>query len=1033
MWQGIQTFLLQHRRKIGVGLVMAFVIITPYLVLSVVQHFRHPNLHAATDCTPNAVLVNPCRPWLGAWAVDYPEAQNGVKNQILYHEQRIGKQIDLVKDYKTAGGTLGADDKYFINRPNTYALITWKPAGSFGAGASASANSSIDTMAASVKSVAPKKIFLSIWHEPENDVNAGTTSCGNAAGNAGSPAQYVAMWQNVRNRFDAAGVNNVVWTYIPMGYSGWNCMEKQLWPGNNLVDWVMWDPYGSGDSDSWNKTMSPFYDWMTANTDAAHAYTSKAWGIAETSIHWYSQEASGVAFWQGAKAALDANTFPRLKAYVVFDSTNGKPDNRVGYWCKAWVKETCNAGQTVADPAKAAAYKAFANDAVFNVTSTGGGGGGGDTTPPTVSVTAPANGATVSGNITASATASDSGGISKVVFAVDGAIIATDTTQPFSSGIDTTKYTNANHTITATAYDAAGNNKAQAVTITVKNTTPPPPPPSDTTPPVATITSPANGATVSKSITLAATATDDVQVAKVVFTVDGNIVATDMTNPYSTPVDTTLYTNGSHILRAKTYDAAGNIKTPQVTVTVANTTPPANPTILSFTANPVGVTVGETSTLKWTSANAVNCSVNPNGPQNTTLSTWTSAPYTSTGTKTYTLTCYNSVGKTATATASVTVSAAPTPPAKPMVSADKTTVVKGGQVLISWSSSGASNCILNPGTISSSGATGSKLVTNLQQTTTFTVTCTNTAGNSSGSVLVTVSTTTVQLDPIINTFTAQPTAVTSGATTTLSWSSSNVASNGCSITPSPLTSAAANGTWQSGPLTASTSYTLTCKNSAGKSVSKSASVTVNGAPAPEAPPATPSDDTPITSDTVEALGGQSIVNAQSDGTVDQGELVTLDPSNVLDEKKALSIVRVEYYNNEKLIQTVNEPPYALNTKVLAAGTYTITERTYYEDGSVSERTQDITVKETAATTVHKSHSWVAPVVWTIIVLAIAGLAAFIARRIQISRSEAAYSSSTTFNSDELIVSPSSDQSTTQTPDETESDQNTLPPVVPPQA
>lgn len=1022
MWQKIHNFLGSHKRKLGAGLVMALVIVAPYSVVLVSQHYKHTNLHAAADCTPSAILVNPCRPWLGAWAKDYPQASTGVKNQVTYHEQRIGKQIDLIKDYKTEGGTLSADDKYYVNRANTYLLLTWKPAGSFGTGASSSAYSSIDAMANSVKSVAPKKIFLSIWHEPENDVSPGTTSCSNAQGNAGSPAQYVSMWQNVHNRFAADGVNNVVWTFIPMGYSGWNCMEKSLWPGNNLVDWVMWDPYANGDNDSWDKTISPFYNWMTANNDASHAYLSKPWGIAETGIHLNSQESSGVAFWQEAKQALDANTFPLLKAYVVFDSSNGKPDNRVGYWCKAWSGSTCNSGQLVSDPNKQAAYKAFANDPIFSsVTTTG------DTNPPTVSITAPANGATISGTTAVSANATDDVQVAKVVFSIDGTVVSTDTGQPYSLNLDTTGYTNGSHTITATAYDTSNNHKAQSITITIDNSTPPPPPPGpDTTPPVASITSPANGATISKTITFSADATDNVKVAKVVFTVDGNAVATDMTPPYSTSLDTTLYTNGSHTLRAKAYDAAGNTRTPQITVTVSNAGTPPNPTILSFTANPAGTQVGGGTLLKWTAANAINCSVNPDGPQKTTVTSWMTLPYTAPGTKTYTLTCYNSIGKTASATVAVTINPAPQPPAKPTVSADKTAVAPGDSVLISWSSAGAASCTLNPGNIINQGTTGSKLIGNLQQTTTFTVTCMNGAGVSSNTLQVTVSPRPVDPGPIIDSFIIQPNSVSAGSTATLTWSTSNVATNGCALVPSPLTSAAANGSWQTASLSASASYTLTCKGYSGLTVDRSVSVTVNGTPAPTPPASVASSDSPVSSPTVKALGGQTVVNAQSQDTVDKGQLVTLDPSNVLDEKKALSILRVEYYNGEKLIQTVNDPPYALDTKSLPAGVYTLTERTYYEDGSMSARTQDITVKDTAALTAKKGSTRTGLVVLLALIIFAGAVAVYIFRRVQLSRSMPAAMISG-LNPDEIIVSPQLQQPP-QPPAVSPDDPNNWPPT-----
>lgn len=101
----------------------------------------------------------------------------------------------------------------------------------------------------------------------------------------------------------------------------------------------------------------------------------------------------------------------------------------------------------------------------------------GDTTSPTVSMTAPAAGATVSGNVTLSATAADAVGVAGVRFEVDGtAVGAEDTTAPFSVSWSSTAVANGTHSIRAVARDAAGNTSASpAVGVTVTNTTTPPP------------------------------------------------------------------------------------------------------------------------------------------------------------------------------------------------------------------------------------------------------------------------------------------------------------------------------------------------------------------------------------------------------------------------------------------------------------------------------------------------------------------------------------------------------------------------------
>lgn len=98
--------------------------------------------------------------------------------------------------------------------------------------------------------------------------------------------------------------------------------------------------------------------------------------------------------------------------------------------------------------------------------------GGGDTTAPTASITAPANGATVSGTVSVTANASDNVGVTKVEFYADGALRTTDTTSPYSWSWDTTTFANSSHTLVAKAYDAAGNaGTSSNVTVTVSNTT----------------------------------------------------------------------------------------------------------------------------------------------------------------------------------------------------------------------------------------------------------------------------------------------------------------------------------------------------------------------------------------------------------------------------------------------------------------------------------------------------------------------------------------------------------------------------------
>jgi len=103
------------------------------------------------------------------------------------------------------------------------------------------------------------------------------------------------------------------------------------------------------------------------------------------------------------------------------------------------------------------------------------GGGSGDTQAPTTAITAPGAGATVSGTVSVTASASDNVGVTSVELYLDNVLQSTDTTSPYAWSWNSTTATNGSHSLTSKAYDAAGNvGTSTAVTVTVSNITPPP-------------------------------------------------------------------------------------------------------------------------------------------------------------------------------------------------------------------------------------------------------------------------------------------------------------------------------------------------------------------------------------------------------------------------------------------------------------------------------------------------------------------------------------------------------------------------------
>ncbi|MFW9979178.1 MAG: S8 family serine peptidase [Candidatus Thorarchaeota archaeon] len=93
-------------------------------------------------------------------------------------------------------------------------------------------------------------------------------------------------------------------------------------------------------------------------------------------------------------------------------------------------------------------------------------GGGDDITAPTVSITSPASGATVTGTVTISFSASDANGISSRRILIDGTQVSTASSYSW----DTTAYADGSHTIRCEATDPSGNTGYATISVTVDNT-----------------------------------------------------------------------------------------------------------------------------------------------------------------------------------------------------------------------------------------------------------------------------------------------------------------------------------------------------------------------------------------------------------------------------------------------------------------------------------------------------------------------------------------------------------------------------------
>ena len=145
--------------------------------------------------------------------------------------------------------------------------------------------------------------------------------------------------------------------------------------------------------------------------------------------------------------------------------------------------------------------------------------------PPSVSISKPASGIQVSGSaVEVAASAWDDRRVDSVQFFVDGNSLGTDISAPFAISWNSTTVANGSHTLTARATDDAGNHTDSAsVPVMVGNSAAP----------TTLITSPVPGSLVSGTVTVNATAGDDLAVTKVELYADDLLVGTDTSSPYS--------------------------------------------------------------------------------------------------------------------------------------------------------------------------------------------------------------------------------------------------------------------------------------------------------------------------------------------------------------------------------------------------------------------------------------------------------------------------------------------------------------------
>ncbi|HEY3420737.1 MAG TPA: Ig-like domain-containing protein [Methanomassiliicoccales archaeon] len=217
--------------------------------------------------------------------------------------------------------------------------------------------------------------------------------------------------------------------------------------------------------------------------------------------------------------------------------------------------------------------------------------------PPTVSITTPASGATLTGTATITATATPSGTatVSSVALSIDGTSVGTKTSSPYTWSVNTAIYAKGAHTILVAATDSNAKQGTAQISVTVNND-----------PASVTITSPTNGATVSGTVSVSASGTPPAgqTLTNMELKVDGVSKGAVTAAPYTWSVNTNDLANGQHIYNVTSTSSLGSKSYRQISVTYNNQpiavviSSPANGAIMAGTAS-VAASISSAQTVTF--------------------------------------------------------------------------------------------------------------------------------------------------------------------------------------------------------------------------------------------------------------------------------------------------------------------------------------------------------------------------------------------------------------------------------------------------
>ena len=286
---------------------------------------------AGAGCTTGDLLVPSCGVLWGAAAGGF--TGNPRDAELLAWEKRSGRTATIFHTYHKGDEPFPTRAEIAMTRDAArprVLLLNWKIAygSSWARVARGEQDRRIDAFAARAKAYG-QKFFLVLNHEPENDVVA-------RAGSGWEAKDFAAMYRHTILRLRARGVTNVVNVMAYMGNEKWMAQGwwKDLYPGDDVVDWVGLDSYVSAERGAYHYGRfgdlldraptgggAGFYGWATTRHPGKPIMVAE-WGA----YHRIGRPADKAPAYASVRPELAGR--PAIKAIVYFDTKRDDEGDR---------------------------------------------------------------------------------------------------------------------------------------------------------------------------------------------------------------------------------------------------------------------------------------------------------------------------------------------------------------------------------------------------------------------------------------------------------------------------------------------------------------------------------------------------------------------------------------------------------------------------------------------------------------------------------------------------------------------------------